>query len=139
MADYKTILLNGIDLVYKTLVSIERPVILVFGHGAYDPVADKLGPGVQSPPMLAFIYREEERQNPDTTSDRSTILFRNKDVIAAGIAGRVEQSVKAIVDGREIEVEFVAKLRDEEHFPTLDALVAQIHRDAAEARRILAT
>ena len=39
--------------------------------------------------------------------------------------------------GREIEVEFVAKLRDEEYFPTLDALVAQIHRDAAEARRIL--
>jgi riboflavin kinase / FMN adenylyltransferase len=41
--------------------------------------------------------------------------------------------------GREIEVEFVAKLRDEEYFPTLDALVAQIHRDAAEARRILST
>ena len=39
--------------------------------------------------------------------------------------------------GREIEVEFVAKLRDEEYFPTLDALVAQINRDAAEARRIL--
>jgi riboflavin kinase/FMN adenylyltransferase len=39
--------------------------------------------------------------------------------------------------GREIEVEFVAKLRDEEHFPTLDALVEQIHRDAAQARRIL--
>jgi riboflavin kinase/FMN adenylyltransferase len=39
--------------------------------------------------------------------------------------------------GREIEVEFVAKLRDEEHFPTLAALVEQIHRDAAEARRIL--
>jgi riboflavin kinase/FMN adenylyltransferase len=41
--------------------------------------------------------------------------------------------------GREIEVEFVQKLRDEEHFPTLDALVAQIHRDAAEARRILSS
>jgi riboflavin kinase/FMN adenylyltransferase len=41
--------------------------------------------------------------------------------------------------GREIEVEFVAKLRDEENFPTLDALVEQIHRDAAEARRILST
>jgi len=39
--------------------------------------------------------------------------------------------------GREIEVEFVAKLRDEEYFPTLDALVEQIHRDAAQARRIL--
>jgi riboflavin kinase/FMN adenylyltransferase len=41
--------------------------------------------------------------------------------------------------GREIEVEFVAKLRDEESYPTLDALVEQIHRDAAEARRILST
>jgi riboflavin kinase/FMN adenylyltransferase len=39
--------------------------------------------------------------------------------------------------GREIEVEFVAKLRDEEYFPTLEALVEQIHRDAAEARHIL--
>ena len=41
--------------------------------------------------------------------------------------------------GRQIEVEFVAKLRDEENYPTLDALVAQIHRDVAEARRILST
>jgi riboflavin kinase/FMN adenylyltransferase len=41
--------------------------------------------------------------------------------------------------GREIEVEFVAKLRDEENYPTLEALVAQIHRDVAEARRILST
>jgi riboflavin kinase/FMN adenylyltransferase len=39
--------------------------------------------------------------------------------------------------GREIEVEFVAKLRDEEYFATLDALVVQMHKDAADARRIL--
>jgi riboflavin kinase/FMN adenylyltransferase len=39
--------------------------------------------------------------------------------------------------GREIEVEFVARLRDEERFATLDALTAQMHRDAADARRIL--
>ena len=39
--------------------------------------------------------------------------------------------------GRRIEVEFVAKLRDEEKFPDLPTLVAQMHRDAAEARRIL--
>jgi riboflavin kinase/FMN adenylyltransferase len=39
--------------------------------------------------------------------------------------------------GREIEVEFVAKLRDEQHFASLDALVAQMHGDAAAARRIL--
>ena len=39
--------------------------------------------------------------------------------------------------GREIEVEFVAKLREEERFATLDALAAQIRCDATEARRIL--
>jgi riboflavin kinase/FMN adenylyltransferase len=39
--------------------------------------------------------------------------------------------------GRELEVEFVAKIRDEEKFATLDGLVQQMHRDAAEARRLL--
>lgn len=40
--------------------------------------------------------------------------------------------------GQRIEVEFVAKLRDEEKFDGLDALRAQMDRDAADARRILA-
>jgi riboflavin kinase/FMN adenylyltransferase len=40
--------------------------------------------------------------------------------------------------GREIEVEFVSKLRDEERFPDLDALVVQMNTDAANARGILA-
>ena len=39
--------------------------------------------------------------------------------------------------GREIEVEFVAKLRDEVRFATLDALTAQMRLDAAAARQIL--
>ena len=39
--------------------------------------------------------------------------------------------------GRELDVEFVAKIRDEEKFENLDALVVQMHRDAAEARRLL--
>jgi len=39
--------------------------------------------------------------------------------------------------GRRIEVEFVQKLRDEEKFHDLDAMVRQIDRDAAEARSIL--
>jgi riboflavin kinase/FMN adenylyltransferase len=39
--------------------------------------------------------------------------------------------------GRCIEVEFVAKLRDEAHFSDLPALVAQMHRDAASARTLL--
>ena len=40
--------------------------------------------------------------------------------------------------GAHIEVEFVARLRDEEKFPDLPALVAQMDRDAAQARRLLA-
>ncbi|MGV8960662.1 MAG: bifunctional riboflavin kinase/FAD synthetase [Stenotrophomonas sp.] len=39
--------------------------------------------------------------------------------------------------GRHIEVEFVAKLRDEEKFNDLPALTAQMQRDAEQARRIL--
>jgi riboflavin kinase/FMN adenylyltransferase len=39
--------------------------------------------------------------------------------------------------GRHIEVEFVAKLRDEEKFSGLDALTEQMHRDAQDARRVL--
>jgi riboflavin kinase/FMN adenylyltransferase len=39
--------------------------------------------------------------------------------------------------GREIEVEFVARLRDEAMFESLEALTAQMHRDAAAARAVL--
>jgi riboflavin kinase/FMN adenylyltransferase len=40
--------------------------------------------------------------------------------------------------GRHLQVEFVAKLRDEEKFPDLPALTVQMHQDAAQARAILA-
>jgi riboflavin kinase/FMN adenylyltransferase len=40
--------------------------------------------------------------------------------------------------GRELEVEFVARLRDELRFDGVDALIAQMHRDAAAARAALA-
>jgi riboflavin kinase/FMN adenylyltransferase len=40
--------------------------------------------------------------------------------------------------GRELEVEFVARLRDELRFDGVDALIAQMHRDAAAARALLA-
>ena len=39
--------------------------------------------------------------------------------------------------GRLIEVEFVARLREEERFPDLESLVAQMDRDAAKARSVL--
>lgn len=39
--------------------------------------------------------------------------------------------------GRYLGVDFVSKLREESRFPDLDALVARMHVDASEARRIL--
>lgn len=40
--------------------------------------------------------------------------------------------------GRELEVEFVARLRDELRFDNVDAMIEQMHRDAAAARAALA-
>jgi len=42
-----------------------------------------------------------------------------------------------VLYGSELDVEFVKKIRDEEKFASLDALVRQMHLDAAEAREIL--
>lgn len=60
------------------------------------------------------------------------------------VAGRVPLLETHVFDfagdlyGREIEVEFVRKIRDEAHFDSLDALVAQMDRDASTARAALA-
>lgn len=40
---------------------------------------------------------------------------------------------------RYLEVEFVARLRDEIKFPDIDTMLARMHVDAAEARRVLAS
>lgn len=40
--------------------------------------------------------------------------------------------------GRELEVEFVERLRDTLHFHDTDAMIEQMHRDAADARTVLA-
>jgi riboflavin kinase/FMN adenylyltransferase len=39
--------------------------------------------------------------------------------------------------GQYLSVDFVRRLRDEKRFESLDALVEQMHRDAAEARQVL--
>ena len=40
--------------------------------------------------------------------------------------------------GEYIQVEFIAKLREEVKFPDLETMTEQMHRDAAQARKILA-
>jgi riboflavin kinase/FMN adenylyltransferase len=39
--------------------------------------------------------------------------------------------------GQYLDVDFIARLRDEQKFPSIEALVAQMHRDAAAARTVL--
>ena len=45
--------------------------------------------------------------------------------------------LEANLYGRELDVAFVARLRDERRFPTPATLVQQIHADIAAARRLL--
>jgi riboflavin kinase/FMN adenylyltransferase len=44
----------------------------------------------------------------------------------------------ADIYGRRVRVDFLHKLRDEEKYPDLDSLVAQIRRDVDNARQFLA-
>jgi riboflavin kinase/FMN adenylyltransferase len=46
---------------------------------------------------------------------------------------------KAEIYGRRVRVDFLHKLRDEEKYPDLDSLVAQIRRDVDNAKHFLAT
>ena len=39
--------------------------------------------------------------------------------------------------GKQLQVDFIARLRDERWFPTLEALTEQMHQDAQQARQIL--
>lgn len=41
--------------------------------------------------------------------------------------------------GKQATLDFVERLRDEERFPSVDALVAQMHRDVEQVRTLLAT
>jgi riboflavin kinase / FMN adenylyltransferase len=41
--------------------------------------------------------------------------------------------------GETLEVQFIARLRDEQRFPSLEALAAQIHADIVAARQVLET
>jgi riboflavin kinase/FMN adenylyltransferase len=38
--------------------------------------------------------------------------------------------------GQYLDVDFIARLRDEQKFESIEALVEQMHRDAAAARRV---
>lgn len=73
-------------------------------------------------PGVASLGRRPTVKNPDAAPVLEVHLF----------------DFKADLYGRRVRVDFLHKLRDEEKYPDLDSLVAQIHRDCANARTLLA-
>jgi riboflavin kinase / FMN adenylyltransferase len=96
-----------------------------------------LGPRV-APVGGVFAVRvhgigDEARPGVASLGVRPTVAAaENKPVLEAHLFDFDED-----IYGKRIEVEFVRKLRDEEKYPDLDALVKQIDRDALSARKIL--
>ena len=107
------------------------------GHALGYPTANiRLGKRVSPVTgIFAVRVRAEDRCWPGVASlgVRPTIAGGGEPLLEAHLFG-----FDGDLYGRRIEVEFVAKLRDEEKFPDLASLRAQMERDAAEARRILA-
>lgn len=72
-------------------------------------------------PGVASLGKRPTVKNPDAAPVLEAHLF----------------DFDADIYGRRVRVDFLKKLRDEEKYPDLDTLVAQIHRDVAEAKTYL--
>jgi len=89
-------------------------------------------------PALSGIYASWVHGVGDTP--RASVSSLGTRPTVAGIEPLLEAHLfdfEGDLYGRRIEVEFVAKLRDEFKFHDLPALTAQMHRDADQARAIL--
>jgi len=88
--------------------------------------------------IFAVRVRGTDERNPHAPRDGVASLGFRPTV--NGTEALLEAHVfdfDGVLYGRELEVEFVAKIRDEEKFESLDALVRQMHLDAAAARELL--
>lgn len=74
-------------------------------------------------PGVASLGKRPTVKNPDAAPVLEVHLF----------------DFDATIYGRRVRVDFLKKLRDEAKYPDLDSLVAQIHRDVADAKTYLAT
>ncbi|MGA9423127.1 MAG: bifunctional riboflavin kinase/FAD synthetase [Rhodanobacteraceae bacterium] len=107
------------------------------------PTANLL-PGRRAPPLAGIFAVRVHGIGPEARDGVASLGVRPTIVADADDRCRVEPVLEAhLFDfdddlyGRRIEIEFIAKLRDEEKFNDLDALVAQMGRDAAKAHKIL--
>ena len=89
--------------------------------------------------LLAGASSAAMAQTPDAAPAANFVnsVQTGKLLFLAGNTGGAAWAGKGKV-GRELTVEFVARIREERKFDTLDALKAEMARDMARAREILA-
>lgn len=89
---------------------------------------------------LAQASDEEERWPTVINIGRAPTFERDRAVkVEAHLLDYHSEPVgRGELVGRELELAFIARLRDEQRFAGVDALIAQIHRDIANARQRLA-
>ncbi len=68
-----------------------------------------------------------------------TASQKNNETVPATEPSTAADIASGDIYGRQLTVEFIARLRDEQRFAGLDALVAQIQADIAQARQIFAS
>lgn len=77
---------------------------------------------------------------PDGTKRGGMLCIGHRPTIETNGETSVEVHIfdfNGILYGESISIDFIAKLRDEQHFASLDALQQQLTRDAASAREII--
>ena len=120
-------------------VSLKGTVVAGFGRGTQMgvPTANVRPPSSQLLPAIgvyAAYLRVDSQQLPAAVSVGYNVVF-------AGTEVSVEAHVLDF-DGdlrdREVAIDFVARILDEEKFESVEALVAQMHRDIETVRRVLA-
>ncbi len=108
------------------------------------PLAGNAGGMVPPKGIYASVFTVWSPQSPDYGAcwPAVTSVGHNPTFTDAGAPLKVEthvldQQLGERLYGLDVEVAFVKRLRDERKFDGADALVAQMHRDADEARRAL--
>jgi riboflavin kinase/FMN adenylyltransferase len=104
---------------------------LGFPTANIEPVQSQLVPGTG---VYAGYLRADSDRLPAAISVGYNLVFGGQDIV-------VEAHVLDFhgdLHGAEVALDFVARLRGEQNFEQVEVLVAQMHRDVAEVRSILA-
>jgi riboflavin kinase/FMN adenylyltransferase len=114
---------------------------VVRGHGRGKalgfPTANIRPPDFQVLPhtgIYAGYVRLDERRLPAATSVGYNVVFGGQEIV---VEAHILDFDEDIYD-RTVGLEFVDRVREERNFESVEALVAEMHRDVARVREILA-